>query len=356
MRSLNFYHDQPLFGLDFGHSNLKVMQLQTEEGKSPKVLGYGIINYPPEAMKDGVIFNPAAIAKSLHDLFTSHLIGSINTRRVACTIPTARTYSRPMKLPPMSDEDIAEAVHLEAEQYIPISPDSLYIDYEISRKDSEGIELLVVATPKNIIDSYMALLQSVGLEVVSFEPTMNASVRVFSVADASQNEPSIIIDFGSVSVDLAVFDKTMFVNSTVVGGGNDIALMISQRLGVNKEEAFSLKNNYGIGVSEKRLEIQKAIEPILNNLVKETQKIVRYYNERKVQNQRKIAQIVTMGGGANMPGLSAYLSTQLQMPAKMLDPWHKIDFGNLPLPDEIERSVYITVAGEALLSPREIFP
>ncbi|MBA3757390.1 type IV pilus assembly protein PilM [Candidatus Saccharibacteria bacterium] len=355
MRSLNFYHDQPLFGLDFGHSTIKVMQLASEAGKAPKVLGYGIIDYPPDAVKDGSVINPSAVAKSLHNLFTSHLVGSISTRRVACTIPTSRTYSRPMRLPPMSDEDITEAVHLEAEQYIPISSASLYIDYDVSRKDSEGTELLVVATPKSIIDSHVSLLESAGLEVVAFEPTMNASARVFAVADTSHDEPSILIDFGSVSVDLALFDKTMFVNSTIVGGGNDITLMISQRLGVNQEEAYALKNNYGIGVSEKRGEIQTAIEPILNNLVKEIQKIIRYYDERKVQNQKKIGQIVTMGGGANMPGLSAYLSTQLQMPAKMLEPWHKIDFGNLALPDDIERSMYITVAGEALLNPKEIF-
>lgn len=355
MRSLNFYHDQPLFGLDFGYSSVKVMQLQIEDGMSPKVLGYGLIDFPAEAIKDGIIVSPAPIAQALHELFSSKLVGAISTRRVACTIPTTRTYSRPMKLPPMSDSDIAEAVHLEAEQYIPMSPTSLYIDYEISHRDEQGIELLVVAIPKNIIDSHVALLQSVGLEPVVLEPTMNASARVFSMADPTHNEPSILIDCGSISVDLAVIDQTMFVNSTILGGGNDITALIAQGLGIDRHEAYAVKNNYGIAVSEKQADIKKAIQPFLDNLVREVEKIVRYYDERKVQNQRKLAQIVTMGGGANMPGLSAYLSNELKMPAKMLEPWHKINFGELPLPDEVKRSMYITVAGEAFISPKEIF-
>jgi hypothetical protein len=28
----NFYHDQPLFGLDIGHSSVKAMELELREG------------------------------------------------------------------------------------------------------------------------------------------------------------------------------------------------------------------------------------------------------------------------------------------------------------------------------------
>lgn len=355
MRSLNLYNDQPLFGLDFGHSNLKVMQLDVQPSKTPRVLGYGIIDYPPDALKEGVVVKPAEIASALHDLFANHLIGTITTRRVACTIPTGRTFSRPMKLPPMDDKNIAEAVHLEAEQYIPMHPDSLYIDYEISSRTEAGIELLMVAAPRTVIDSHLKLLESVGLEPITLEPTMNASARVFSIADASSGEPSILVDYGSVSVDLAVFDRTMFVNSTILGGGNDIAFMISKKLGISQEEAYGIKNNYGIAVSEKQKEIKEAIEPLLSNLLREIQKIIRYYDERKVQSGRKISQIVTIGGGANMPGLNSFLSSQLKLPARMLEPWHKIDFGELPPPDDIKRSMFITVTGEAFLNPKDIF-
>jgi len=354
MSSLNFYHDEPLFGLDIGHSNLKVMQLQTEPGKKPRVLGYGAGGYPAESMANGVIVDYKAISHALYKIFTEGITGNISAKRVACTIPTSRTFSRPMRLPLMDDDQLKEAVRLEAEQYIPLHPDNLYIDYEITHQDSEGVDVLMMAAPRNIVDSYMRLLEAIGLEPVALEPTMNATSRLFGLADPSHGAPTLLMDFGSLSVDMAAIDKTMFVNSTIAGGSDDIDNLISKGLKVSKQEAYDLKNKYGISTSKYQDAITESVRPLLENLIRECKKTVRYYNERAAAN-RKIVQIIIIGGGANMPGLSQYLSRELDMPARMLDPWRQLDFGELRPPSEVERSMYVTVAGEAILQPEVIF-
>jgi hypothetical protein len=43
------------------------------------------------------------------------------------------------------------------------------------------------------------------------------------------------------------------------------------------------------------------------------------------------------------------------MPAKTLHPWDNLDFGNLKKPSELQQSAFITVAGEAILNPQEIY-
>ncbi len=354
MSSLNFFSDEPIFGLDIGYANAKVMQLSREDNKI-KVLGYGVGGYPSDCLANGVIVNFEAIGKALYDLFTKDLVGSISTKRVACTIPTSRTFNRPMKLPPIDDKQIDEAVRLEAEQYIPVPLDNLYLDYEIINRSDKGIELLMVAAPKNIIDSYLKLLQAVGLEPVALEPTMSATSRVFALADPSHGVPSLLIDFGSVSVDIAAFDQNMVVNSTIAGGSDTINEMIAKNLNIKVEEAFDLKNRYGISMSARQQEILDAINPILENLIREAKKIVRYYNERMAEEHRKIVQTIIIGGGANMPGLNQYLSRELGLPTKMLDPWDHVDFGNLKPPNETELSRYITVVGEAIIESKDIF-
>ena len=352
----NFYHDEPLFGLDIGHSSIKVMQLEVAHGVKPRVLGYGVsLEYPGDTIVEGIIVKKNELSRALYDLFKRGLVGNISTNRVACTIPTSHTFSRPMKLPPMEDDAISEAVHLEVEQYVPLPAESLYIDYEISRKSSEGVELLMVATPKKIIDSYVNFLETMGLQPVALEPTMNAASRLFSLADASHNDPSILIDFGSVSIDIAVFDQTMFVNSTVSGGSDILNNLIAKRLKISTGEAYALKSLYGIGVSEKREELLAVTVPMLEDLVREVRKTMRYYVERSAQAHRKIVQLIILGGGANMPGLSEYLANELKMPARVLDPWQTLDFGGLEAPDIIRQAIYLTVAGEALLTPGEIF-
>lgn len=350
----NFYHDEPLFGLDIGSSSLKVMQLASEKSKIPTVAGYGLSGlYSSDCISEGVIVNPKILGDALFDVLKNRLVGSIDTHRVACSVPSSHTFSRPMKLPHMEKDEIAEAVRLEVEQYIPVPIDNLYLDYEVSRWTDKEIELSTVAVPKKIVDSYIDFLEIMGLEPVALEPTMNALARLFSATDVSHSTPSILLDFGSLATDLAVFDQSMYVNSTIPAGIDQVVDMISKKLNITPEEARKLKNSEGINSPDS--EIMDIVKPTLDNLVKEIQKIIRYHNERNAPAHRIISQLVLSGGGSTMPGIGQYLSKALGMPARMMDPWLGMNFGTLKQPSEFDRSLFLTVAGAATLNPREIF-
>jgi type IV pilus assembly protein PilM len=355
MGNLKFYRDEPLFGLDIGHSSLKVMQIDGRvAGQLPLVQGYGISAFEPGAIQNGEIIKPDVIAKALHQLFEKDLLGTISSRRVACSLPTSGTFSRPMKLPLMNHEDIVEAIHLEADQYIPLPQDSLYLDYEISHQDTQGIELLMVATPRKIVDSYLKTLQSLELEPVAFEPSINAASRLLQLSEDIKPEPSILVDIGAATTDIAIFDQTLLVASTISTGSDSTTDLISKNLHLSHAQASEFKNQFGIAYSEKQQRIIDAIEPQLEALVHEIQKSIRYYTERAAESGKKITQIITVGGGAVMPGLNHHLSKELRLPVQNLEPWQKISFGQLTPPAESDRSMYITVAGEAILNPTEV--
>jgi type IV pilus assembly protein PilM len=353
---LSLRRREPLFGMDIGHSSLKVMQLETGKNKIPSVVGYGSSHrYAVNSIVDGAIVDYKAVSEALHDLFDKRLAGMITTRKVACTIPLSHSFSRPLKLPMMDDSDLEQAVNLEAEQYIPVAPENLYLDYDVVRRDENSLEILVVATPKNIIESYTKFLQAMGLEPVALEPTMNATARIFGMADPAFDQPTVLVDFGAEATDIAVYDKTLFVNNTVQGGSNTMINSIAQSLGVDREQAFKIKNEEGLKLSGHLRNIGEAVKPTLDNLLREVHKIVRYYDDRVAIGGRKISHAVMTGGGANMPGLSDYISKDLGIPVRMLDPWSKIDFGTLAPPPELEKSMFITVAGEAVLDISEVF-
>lgn len=352
--SFKFYRDEPLFGLDIGHASLKAMQVASIAGKPPVIVGYGNSVFDPQAIANGVIVKPDAIASAMHTLFDKNIVGSINSRRVACALPTSHTFSRPMKLPPMEHDDIVEAIHLEAEQYIPVPITNLYVDYELTHQDDQGVELLLVAIPRPIVDSYVKLLESLKLEPVAFEPSINASSRLLQMGDRHQAEPAVVADIGSVATDIAVFDKTLLVSSTVNSGGETITDLISKGLHLTHEQANKLKNEEGIVFSDRQQRIIDAIKPVLESLVHEIQKVLRYYSERAAKSGGKISQIVTFGGGSIMPGFNQYLSKELRLPTQNLDPWQKVSFGQLPVPGKTEAAIYTTAAGEAILRPEEI--
>lgn len=348
------FKDKPVFGLDIGFSTVKVMQIDHSNKGKNSVVGYGFTNFDSKAIKDGVIIDPEAIAKPIQELFDKGLAGHINTRRVVMSIPATRTFAKTMSLPALQDKELKDAVALEAQQYIPMPIDQLYIDYTVVDKTKDGIEVLTVGVPKDIVDSFFSLARILGLEPVAFDTTTGAAGRLFENQHKSSEIPAVLIDFGSLSADITIHDKTVIVSSTASSGGDIFTDLIAKKLGVTGQEAYVIKSKYGLGKSKKQKEILEAVSPELDKLVREIKRMIRYYEERS-DSKSKIGQIVTMGGGANMPGLSGYLTETLRLPVRMCDPWLELNLGRLKKPTEVEKSLFVIVAGLAFVDKKEIF-
>jgi type IV pilus assembly protein PilM len=347
-----FFEDKPLFGLDIGHDKLRVMQFGAR-GKLPRLKGYGLTSFDRSATHDGVIVKPEIVAQATKALFTKGLIGIIDTNRVAVSLPAARAFTRAVQLPKMSAKDIDAAVKTEAEQYIPATPDTPYLDYTTIREDAEGMEVFVVAMPKKIVDSYMLLTRMLGLEAVLLDTAIGASARLFA-CDRQSDIPSVLVDFGTSSTDITVFNRGLVVTGTAPFGGDDITKDMAGVLRVTPREATMLKSNYGLSSSVIQKQVIHAIQPLLELLIKEIRRTIRYYEEHYPK-EPPIGQVITMGGGANMPGLAGYLTDQLRLPVRSFDPAAHIDFGGLPKFDVADHMSYVTVAGLAITNPAEIF-
>lgn len=348
-------HDKPLFGLDVGHGSLKVMQVSTagKHAKMPRITGYGTISFDPAAIDNGVIKKPELIAQTLHRLFEHQLIGEITTRRIAMAIPSYRSFSRSMQLPKLSPKDVRQAVQLEAEQYIPTPLEGLYLDYTCTRMNKETDDYLAVGVPKEIVDSYITVARMVGLEIMLVETTMAADSRLFAY-NQRNNLSSVIIDFGSLSADISIFNKATLVTGTVPAGGLVFTNNIKDSLKVTFAEAGIIKTRYGISVSKQQQEILAALEPTLQQLTKEIRRMVRYHEEH-YEGDAPIGQVIVFGGGANMPGLSEYLTNALRLPVRVHDPWQYLDYSGLQAPNKADKLMYATVAGLSLVRPKELF-
>ncbi len=354
----NFFHDKPLFGLDIGNGSLKVMQVdessaQVSKNHQPRIIGYGFAEFDKTALVDGVVTQPEIIAKAALDLFKHNLIGDITTQRVAIAIPAYRSFTRSLQLPKLQASELQEAVELEAEQYISLPLEDLYLDYEVARQTETSTELFVTAVPRAIVDSYLSLTQIMGLETVLIEPTLSSSGRLFSL-DTYSNEASFIIDFGSLSSDISIFDQHTLVTGTVQGGGTSFTNLIKNKLGVSASEAGLIKTRYGLGASKKQTEITLALEPTLQQIVKEIHRMMRYYEERYGAG-RPLKHVITIGGGANMPGLSDYFTQALRLAVRHTDPWQYFNYKGLQPPSVADKPMYATVAGLSLAPPKQVF-
>jgi len=348
-----FFDDKPLFGLDIGKTSGRVMQLSNKSGGKYNVVGYGQIRFDPSAVADGVIVQHELIAQAIKNMFTHSLIGDIRTDRVALSIPIAHTYTRTIEVPNLAKQELIQAVRNEIEQYIPAAPESLYTDFHVHKTETERNNVFVVAIPRRIVDSYIMLARLMGLTPVLIQTTATASANLFS-HDAQSELPTVLVDLGSNSADITVYERGPIVNGTVSGGGDQITRIIEKTLNMSTREAAIVKARYGLTYSKKQKEITAALMPSLEQIGREIKRNIRYYEERS-RSKKTISQIVIMGGGANMPGLADALTNMLRLPVRAFDPSGMLDFGRLQPFAVTDRMSFATTAGLAAYRGEEVF-
>jgi Tfp pilus assembly PilM family ATPase len=165
--------------------------------------------------------------------------------------------------------------------------------------------------------------------------------------------PSLIIDFGSVNTDLSIFDTTLRVTGTVQGGGDTLTNTIAKALQVTPHQANLIKTKYGLYPSKHQKKVEEALNPLLTSMANEIKKMIRFYQERTGK-ERTLGQVIIIGGGANMPGMADFLTDKIRVPARTCNPWINLDFGELQPPHQLEKTLYATAAGLALIDPERL--
>lgn len=348
------YKKKPLFGFDIGHGSVKIIELKKDKNKV-SVNGYGSIQFDPVAIQDGEIVDFEIVAKAIKELFNSKLIGNIETSSAAVSLPVTHTFSRVVTLPILGKSDLIEAIKLEAEQYIPIPVDDLYIDYQIIEQTNTDQDILLAAAPKRVVDSYINLFNILGLEVAILEPSILSVTRLVKHAE-NADVPTLVIDLGSMTTDLIIVDGSVRVTGTIKFGGNNITSAIATTLNIDEKEAHILKTKYGLDPSKKQAEITDALNPVISKLVSEIRKVVRYFEDRSEdrKSSSKVEQIIILGGGANLPGFSSHLTGVLRIPTRLCSSWQNIGFDKLQPPHQAETTMYATATGLGLINEVEV--
>lgn len=354
MKTNLFYHKKPLFGLDIGSQTVKVMQL--EDHKSHTVVkAYGSVDSDARIMKDGVVTDSVKAAQLVDNLLASGIHGSLSTNRVAMSVPVSRVFTRVLNLPVMSKKELDSAIQLEVEQAVPISSKDLYFDYETTEiEDSQDTLVRMVAVPKVIIDSYAAVCDLLGLDLSLIQTNIRADAQLcIKYENLGSDSPYVIVDVGGNSIDIGILDRTLRVTGTVDEGGNSLTDAIAKKLHVSAGKAHSIKISHGLNAGMRQEKIRSAVHPILDKVVTEINQIGRFYKER-INEGADISQILIVGGGANMPGLSGYLTNATRIPTRVSAPWSKyIQFGNLEPPELADLPRFLTCAGLALAHDEE---
>jgi len=318
-----------VFGIDVGIGTMKIVSVSLVGGKyTLDILGEALTprndwvrgENKQVAMKEVTM----AVKKLLVDL-------KCRCRQAVACLPEDDVVSRLINLPPLKDNEIMDALHFEAETFVPYPLDQVTIDYEIIEKDDNGrLKVFVVAARNDLIKAYVTLFKSLGIELLALESPSIAMRRVIKHSITSGVSGLISVDFGERFSDIVGLSKgnIAFTRSMPIGG-ESITRAISIGLGLDMASAEEYKKAYGLKEGQLEGKIKNAIMPIFLNMSDEIRKSMSLFTEEQ---GRPIELLVLSGGGANMPGLAEEITKVLGIEVQVIQPFLNIDTTKITLP------------------------
>jgi len=316
--------EQDSFGLDISNTSLRFIKL--DKKRNCYISSFGEYKFPRGILKGGEIVKEEEFIKIVKDFIVKNKL--IKTKNVIACLPEEKSYIQIIKVPKMSYEDLKTAIIFEAENYIPIPIQDVYLDFEIVNNDDEEkdyMDVLIAALSKKIIDPYFSCLKKSGLNPIAFEIESLAVSRVLLKEEKRPIPPSLLVDFGENKTSFIIYSNNavLFTSSFAISSAK-ITDDISRILEVSPAKAEKMKVNEGIGEKQDT----KAKNIILGEIKKLVYQIgihVDYYTnhdfkEENEKSTRKIKRIIITGGGSRMKGLVDYLTKETQLKVELRDP------------------------------------
>ena len=336
------YKKKECLGLDLGVSSVKIVQLRKKKSLT-KLIGYGYKPLPDNLVIEGIISDPEKMAQMIREMMAEVKEGKFTAEKVVASIPDANVFTRVLELPALSGKELKEAVRFEADQSIPMAVTDLIIDWQVlgpSAVKKDMNDVLLVAAPTSIVNSYVQLLDALGMQPEALEMSLASVIRAL-VSNKDKNETMLVADIGQRSTNLGFYDHTLKMSDTLEIGGSNFTELIADNLKLGAKDAEKLKIKAGL----KDEKIKSAVKPTLDALKDEMQKVIKYHDERF---EEKTSKVILCGGSSNLIGLTEYLTNNLGIQVKVGNPWVNIDTYPLKPVPRVESAAYANAIGLSL--------
>ena len=365
---LEFLNLKPeAFGLDISDLSLKIVKIKKKKG----ILGlasFGEAEIKPGVIREGEIKDEEALAKIVKEAISKVKGEKLKTKYAIVSLPEEKAFLQVIQMPKLSEEDLKSAVIFEAENYIPLPIEEVYLDFQIVQplsNHSDHLDVLIAALPKKIVNPYVNSLKKTGLAPKILEIESFAISRAL-IKNTVSPIPILLIDFGATRTSFIIFSGySLRCAFSIPVSSQKFSDAISQVLEVDLKEAERLKLKYGLRGREKNEEAKRIFEaliPSLTDLTEQIKKHISYYQTHAVHEHlppdgKGISKVFLCGGGANLKGLTDFLSMELKIPVELGNPWINILPKTLKEVPELsyEKSLgYTTALGLALRGIRDL--
>lgn len=308
-----------IIGLDIGSHSIKLIEIERRK-QDARLCAAGSLPTPPKALSSVAQEDIEGIAGVVNKLWKDT---GAKTKNVNIALPESQVFTRVIEVPELSSRELTSAIKWEAEQYIPMPLDQVTVDFTIlqTAKDTgtNKMEVLLVASPKTLVEKYVTILEYADLIPVAVETEIIAASRAL-IRSASSVRNVMIVSLGAQTTDLAIVRNGILAfTRSISAGGEALSRAVAQSFGFEISQAEEFKKTYGLEKDKLEGKIVTAVRPIMDTILAEIKRAVAYYQEKHREEQLGV--IILSGGTARVPGMVVYMAENLGIEVQLANPW-----------------------------------
>jgi len=340
---LGFGKPKSVVGLDIGSSAVKAVELKAS-GKGYRVTAIASEPVPPDSIVDGAIIDGGAVAEAIKKLFAKK---GFKTKEVAASLSGNAVIVKKISLPVMTEQELAESIYWEAEQYIPFDIQDVSLDYQVldsgAGADGKGtMEVLLVAAKKEKIADYTSVITQAGRQAVVVD------VDAFALQNAYEANygpgPSVVVllnaGASATNVNIIANGQSLFTRDLSLGG-NTYTEAVQRELNLPFEEAEAAKKGFPVE-GHTFDDVRPVLHAVTENLLLEIQKTFDFYKATAASDQ--IDRIVLSGGASAVDGFADALADRFGLAVEHFDPFRQVAFERPPADNIAELAATAAVA------------
>ncbi len=348
-------------GLEITPERLNLVQLSAK-GQSYRLKKFANLSIPEGIFEEGKIIDSPALAEIIQDLLKEQ---KITTKKVATAVAMREAIIRMLPVPAELDEQELQDLVLnhEAALYLPYPREEVDLDYQKLGlfEDEDGIEkvqVLLVATRKEVTDSYLDTFQQAGLEVDVLEISSFALIRTIreQLRQFGSREAAVLIDIEFDSTEIAIIvDGVPQFSRTVPIGTFQMQNALSRAMNLPSSRNPEILQGMTIPVSQfDTLSTQgtdvnpgmNALMRVMGELTDELRRSINFYLNQS--EDLELVQLLLAGPGGGLIQLDEYFTQRLSIPTIKVDPFESLMIETDQTFSEVERPSLATALGLGL--------
>lgn len=311
------------FGLDVGTSAVRAVQI-TNNPRTKQLMRYAMAPIDSKLALSDSKADQQKVAQQIRDMLVQ---AQITTKNVAVGIPSSRVFTTVVDIERLSPGELAKTIKYQADSLIPTPLAESKIDWALigdSPADPNKVEVLLSSVANDFIEARLDLLESIGLNVIAYEPDNLAMVRSIMAPDAAT--PQMVIDIGSKSTDIVVtMGGIPRLTRAIPTGSEAIIRAAQQNLNIDDKQAQEFVFKFGLSQQKLEGQVYQAIVGTVDLLMTDIDKSIKFFQSR--YNNTKIDRIIMTGGASALPEFPLHIANRFGINVEIGNSWRNVQYG-----------------------------